>query len=1250
MTAVLASFSRQRTRSLVGIAATVLLVAVIAQQSWSGSPVTGSSLLEFVLTGIAIGSIYAVASQGLVVTYATSGVFNFAQGAIGMFMAFVYWQLKVHYGLQTAFAFFLTVAVFAPLLGLLVYRILMRHLVDAGLLSQLVVTIGLMLALMGLASSLWNPNTNRSITTFFGREGFHIGSTFLPWYRFITIMAGVAVGIGLRFLLHHTRLGVLMRGVVDNRGLTVLNGAQPGRASMVSWMLGSSMAALAGVFLAEELNALDVQTMTLFIVDAFAAGIIARLRSLPMAYVGGMIIGLAIAFQETFLTWGGRWTSAPAAIPSVILFIALLFVPHGRIETRQRVKHNRERLPTMGWAAFGFVFVIVLCVICAATLSRTNVRDVSLALLTAFTMLSLIPLTGWANQISLANLTLAGFGAWAVVAFGNSGNLWSLVLAAAVAVPIGLLMAGPALRLQGLYLALATMAFAQLAEYLFFDQPNVFGSGPRTVHPLSVFGMHVSHPFSFAGVKFPQDSGFLIFMSVVFGIVGMLVVWSRRSPYGRRLIAMRDSPSACATMGVNLTTTKFTVFGYSAALAGLSGALFGLFYGSVETTNFQLTGGLSYLLLVVVGGVACVGATAFGGIALTQFTWLTTAFPANRVLRWFNQIGPGMAGIGIGKNPDGVWVMHARQLSGMKARINAKIPWVAKKDATEERPRAGLAVLTPREHPESPILSMQEINVRFGGLQAVRDVTLELTEGTITGLIGPNGAGKTTLFNVANGIQEPNRGKVFFDGRDVTTARPHDLARLGLARTFQRLEIFGSLSVRDNVRVACEARRSWSHDRSVPADHLADTILDLVGLQSVAQVRADSLPTGSARLLEVARSLAIQPRLLLFDEPSSGLDDAESDTLAELLRSLSHSGITILVVEHDMGFIMDLCSRVVVLDAGELIADGTPAEVQANPLVITAYLGTPEERAEEPAAARRAVSREVVPAMAATNGESAANGESGASGESGDDGVVPALALSGVSAGYDRINVVFDIDLAVMTGQVCALLGPNGAGKSTVLKVACGQLPASSGKVTVAGREIAKVPTEQLVRGGLGIVPEGRGIFPNLTVTENLKLASYAGAPLDDILESSFTRFPILGQRRRQLAGTLSGGEQQMLAISRALAVKPNTLLLDELSMGLAPIIVEQLYDVIAGIAEQGLTVLIVEQFAHQVLKVADVAFLLIHGRITHTGAPSDIDEILNTAYLGGATAASVDQQSGDEQWARPATSITPGGSTEPGR
>jgi branched-chain amino acid transport system ATP-binding protein len=408
--------------------------------------------------------------------------------------------------------------------------------------------------------------------------------------------------------------------------------------------------------------------------------------------------------------------------------------------------------------------------------------------------------------------------------------------------------------------------------------------------------------------------------------------------------------------------------------------------------------------------------------------------------------------------------------------------------------------------------------------------------------------------------------------------------------------------VQENVLVAAEMRRGWSRER-FDVSGLVEETIERVGLESVSAERVDQLPTGTARLVELARALAAKPRVLLLDEPSAGLNESETITLGALLNDLAGSGLGVLLVEHDMSFVMGTCQFIHVLDFGRLIAAGDPETIQSDASVRAAYLGA-DDRDDQPAADK------VKLTVAGDKGDTAPIDHSGAM-----------LALEGVTAGYGTIDVLEGVDLAVMPGQVFALLGPNGAGKSTTLKVASGQIKPTHGRLTMAGSDVTGTPADVLARAGLCLVPEGRGIFPNLTVLENLRMATYSGTPLQVVLDRSFDRFPRLGERRKQVAGTLSGGEQQMLSMARGLAIDPKVLLLDELSMGLAPLIVEELYDLVKRIAADDVSILVVEQFAHEVLGIADVAAIMLHGRVQYRGDPGEVGAALEAAYLGGTVA-----------------------------
>jgi branched-chain amino acid transport system ATP-binding protein len=499
-------------------------------------------------------------------------------------------------------------------------------------------------------------------------------------------------------------------------------------------------------------------------------------------------------------------------------------------------------------------------------------------------------------------------------------------------------------------------------------------------------------------------------------------------------------------------------------------------------------------------------------------------------------------------------------------------------------------------------LIVQNVSVRFGGIQALSNVELSVMPGEVHGLIGPNGAGKTTLFNVITGTQTPNAGEVRLDGRTITRCKPHVRARLGLARTFQRLEVCGSLTVRENVLLAAEAQPGRLPD-GMTMTSWVDHLLEQVGIREIEGEFADAVPTGLARLVEVARALATSPTILLVDEPSAGLDAAETAALGGVLKDLAAGGMAVLLVEHDLSLVLGVSRRLTVLDFGEIIASGDPSEVRADPAVQAAYLGTVStDGSASPAKRARATPSPMTGTITPAR---------------------PMIELSGVHAAYGRIEVVHGVTLEVPEGGVCALLGPNGAGKSTLLKLLSGRMAPTSGEILLDGQSLKKIGTDTLARGGICAIPEGRSVFPNLTVAENLMMCTYRGRSqaLSSLAARAYERFPRLAERRRQLAGNLSGGEQQMLALARALYTEPKVLLLDEISMGLAPMIVHELYGLVGELASsEKLTVVLVEQFAEAALALATQAVIMVNGRISHAGTPDDVQALLVESYLGSAS------------------------------
>lgn len=669
------SLTARRSNLLVW-AGTIAFVIAVNVMAWAGTPLSGSNLLHVLVFALPLAGIYAMSASGLVVVYTTTGVFNFAQGAIGMFMAYVYWELSVNRGLPEWLAFVLTVFVAAPALGIGLDRAIMRHLQGKALVVQLMVTVGLMFAFIGLANMIWDQNVGHSVPSLFNGRGFHLGDVVMTWHRLITLIVAVLLAIGLRILLFRTRLGISMRAVVDNRGLAALAGARSEQLSSFSWALGCALAALAGIFLAPETDMSTGGALTLLIITSFAAAVVGRLRSLPLTYLGALILALSITWSTTFLQFGGRWGQVPLAIPTIVLFIVLLLLPEAQVQfARLAVVRRHERVASVRDTVIGMVVLVAIIAGLSLFLSPTNLNRFALGMCTALVALSLVPLIGWAGQVSLAPLAFAGIGAVAYTWFGGDhGNVFAVFLAALVVMPIGALLALPALRLQGLYLALMTLAFAALVENAFFTQPFALGGVTRTAARLQMFGY-----------GFTSTRAFLILVTAVFGLVGVGVVALRHGRFGRRLIALRDSEAASVTVGVNVLETKVAVFMLSAGMAGFAGAFLAQYYGTLDAGQFKMLVGLPIVLALVIGGVGLVAGALFAGM----FGLVTLLIKDNWHLslwRALEFLAPGLAALGIISNPSGAVVPMGEGFAPF-------LPW--RKDAREDAAELKAATAEP---------------------------------------------------------------------------------------------------------------------------------------------------------------------------------------------------------------------------------------------------------------------------------------------------------------------------------------------------------------------------------------------------------------------------------------------------------------------------------------------------------------------------------------------------------------------------
>ncbi|KOG36337.1 MULTISPECIES: ABC transporter permease subunit [Streptomyces] len=859
---------------------------------------------ELTLAGLAVGSAAALTGIGLVVTHRATGVLNLAHGAVAMICAYVLRQLVVEWGWPLPLGALVTLLVVAPGIGLVLDRGVFRPLALLGSnpARTLVASIGVFVLLVGAAVLLWGPGARDDAPVLLGDD---------PWAQLAAVVAlACLVGAVTRW----TRFGRELRAVVDNRPLAVLSGIDADRVAAAGWAFGSFTAGLTGVLLAPYVR-LDPYGMPLLVIEVIAVAVIARMRSLPVAVAAALAIGVAQA-QLTRLHpegWAGPLVQAVAANLFVVaLLVAALVLPgiggKGRDALPPPVRE--ARVPGGLWLVVGVLFLLPLGL--AGSDLHTAIQVPALAVI----LLSLVVVAGRGGQIALGQAAYAGLGALftALLTTGGAPALVALGLAVPMVAAVGLVTGWPAIRRHGLALALATLAVGVAVSRFVLTQPY------------ATAGLSLGRPAGFS-----DDRAFYALELVVLACCLALVAVLRRGRTGRALAALRDHEPGAEAAGVPVPGLKLLAFVLGSALAALGGGLLGMGLRAFDPEAYDPVRGLLWFAAVLALGADSLLTPLAGAALLVTLDAGPHAGVAAALI--------GLLAMLTGRIPPLTTLLPAgpptrprprRTLANGTRRTPVAGPVAPPTeppppDATPPRlpadkgrrtPGAAGPVRPAEDAAPAPRLRAHDLTLTYpGGTTALSHVTLGLGPGRVTALVGPNGAGKSTLFDCLAGTLRPREGRITLDGADITARSAHARTRLGIARTFQRLAVFPSLTVEENVRLGEER----GHVRGGPA--AVERSLRLVGLAGPVRHRpAADLPTGTLRRVELARALAGQPHTLLLDEPAAGLDAAETAALARILAALAADGLTVLVVEHDPDLVRGIAHAVHTMEGGRILS------------------------------------------------------------------------------------------------------------------------------------------------------------------------------------------------------------------------------------------------------------------------------------------------------------------------------------------
>jgi branched-chain amino acid transport system permease protein len=906
-----------------------------------------TQILLFILLGLGPGALIAAISLGVVLTYRGSGVINLATGGVAMVGGYAYWALKtgqvasVQMGTAPALVCSLAIVL---IFGVLVELIAFRPLRNASPLAKLVSSLGVLLIAQAIVLLAFG-NTPQPEPTILPQSTVHVLGAVIPVDRFILTGIVVVLAAALAAVYRWSRFGLATRAASENEVAAMLGGLSPRLLSLGNTLVASFIAGAVGI-LAAAITELDSETLPLQIVPALTAALIARFTSFSLACAAGIALGVieSLIQYASSQTWfpqaGGSAIPGVAELVIFLITVAVMYLRGASLPRRgDLVERSLPQVPRPNNLVRSALIAGVICAVALVVLPYDFREALINTLIGTVMALSLVVLTGFVGQISVVQLSLAGVAGFIISHLAVNAGIgfpFALIIGTAGALVLGMITAVSALRVRGVSLAVVTLAAAVAIQNFGFTNPT-WGGG-QTGSPVPephLLGLDLGPAAPFRGLDGNQPSPIFGWVVLILTLaLCLLVGYVRRGKLGQRMLAVRSNERAGEAAAIHPRNVKLAAFAISAVIAGVAGSLYAYNFGSVSGDRFAAVVALSLIAFAYAGGITLISGAAFAGLISTQALFpyaLDKWFGLNG--NWFLLFGGVILVITLIQNPEGVAGAFYRQ-THRRPTFSPDLPEMALRppeaDAVEARERRRAAAAQAE-----PVLRVRGLSVAFGGVHAVDGVDLHVGRGELVGLIGPNGAGKTTFIDAVTGFVR-HTGNVELTGHAVAGRAPHAIAALGCARTWQGTDLFDDLDVRENLTVAAGATASPEEIESV---------LTQMGLAPVAAAMPAELSEGQRKLVGLARAVVGRPELLCLDEPAAGMDTRESQALGRRLRELADRGQSTLLIDHDMGLVLGICDRVVVLEFGRVIANGAPEAVRRDPSVMAAYLGSAAESA-----------------------------------------------------------------------------------------------------------------------------------------------------------------------------------------------------------------------------------------------------------------------------------------------------------------